>query len=657
MANLYGWAGKILRADLTAGTTTDVPTSNYVPKFIGGGGICAKVAWDELTPDIGAFDAKNELIFMNGPVAGTLVPAAGRVHIGFISPATYPTEDYVKSNFGGHWGSELRFAGYDGIIVEGKATKPVWIWINDGKAEIKDASEYWGLDSYSVQQAIRNDLGSNRIQIATIGPAGENLMRHSVVLTDAGNAAGMGGAGAVMGSKKLKAIAVRGTGGVEVAKPDELAEYALWVKRQMYRPEARPAFGFDQIGVHRLGSGGSTDKARLDLFKKDTYQAGACFGCPIGCRTFFSVPDNIRPGVSNFCVANWYRSDDKKRHGENTSAYIKAMDILDALGPDVREIKRIIAWLKACYKEGSLTPEETGITFDDLGEYECAERLMKKVSYREGFGDKLAEGVCRASAALGKIGWESIDQINRGFEGGYRPRVWPTSALEAAMDNNHRKEMYHTWAARTIRKNPTFRSGTGWCTVEEWVAVLKEVFGREDVIDHIGDAYYAPNKGWLAQWTENYRTATVVGMELCDWAYPMWWSWYSEEPNRRGFSPQAEARMFSLVTGVDMDVDAMLKAGERIRNLERAIMVREGRRRDDDTLTDVFFTKASSKSHTSPGPDGVFVENVRTLDRDKFEGLKDAYYTERGWDLATGIPTRAKLEELDMKDVADELGV
>jgi aldehyde:ferredoxin oxidoreductase len=134
----------------------------------------------------------------------------------------------------------------------------------------------------------------------------------------------------------------------------------------------------------------------------------------------------------------------------------------------------------------------------------------------------------------------------------------------------------------------------------------------------------------------------------------MWWTWYSEKPNRRGFSPEAEAKMYSLVTGLDMDLDGMLEAGERIRNLERAIMVREGRRRADDTFGDEFFDKAR-EDFTVPGPDGAFVKETRALDRSKFEKLKDAYYTERGWDLKTGIPTRAKLEELGLKDVANKL--
>jgi len=655
MAKSYGWTGKILRVDLTTGKITDIPTSDYTEKFIGGTGIIAKLIWDEVPPELSALDPENRLIFMTGPMAGTIVPAAARVHIGCISPMSYPTEDYIRTNFGGHWGAELKFAGYDGIIVQGKANKPVWLWINDGKAEIRDASKYWGLDLYTTQQTIQNDMGSRRVQVVGIGPGGENLVRFAAIGTDNGNFAGVGGAGAVMGSKNLKAIAVRGTGGVEVAKPDELQQYAYHIRRQIYRPDARPPFGLYLFGSHRMGHGTTEDRDLSQSLMQDTLKARACYGCPYACRPFWSVPDGVKPGLSNFCsgASGMTRVPDYQRHGKYTLAYVKAFGFTDAMGIDTRETQRMCTWLRDCYSEGLLTPEETGISFDDAGEYECAERMVKTIVYREGFGDKLAEGVLRTSDSLGKLGWELIDQINRGFESGYFPQIWPTSALEAACDSSHRKEFYHTWATKFMRFHP--QDSGGVVTLEEWMNVVKEVLGRVDVVDHIGDAYYAPNKAWLAKWTEDYKTAVSGAMELCDWIYPRFWSWYSDKPNRMGFSPEAETRLFSLTTGVDMDVKTMLKTGERIRGgLERAIMVREGRKREDDTLTDEWFTQIKDNL-PAPGTDGNFVPTTRAIDREKFENLKEAYYTERGWDLKTGMPTRAKLEELDLKEVADGL--
>lgn len=657
MAKLYGWTGKILRVDLSTEKVSIVPTSDYSDNFIGGTGIIAKIFWDEVAPEVGAFDPANKLVFMTGPMAGTIVPASARVHVGCISPMSYPTEDYIRTNFGGHWGAELKFAGFDGIIIQGMASRPVWLWIHDGQVEIKDASDYWGLDLYTTEETIQADLGSKRVKVAGIGPGGENLIRFAVIGTDNGNFAGVGGAGAVMGSKKLKAIAIRGTGKVEVAYPEELREYAYYIRRLMYRPEARPPWGLYLFGNHRMGHGTLEDIALKESLMQDTLKARACYGCPLACRPFWSVPDGIKPGLSNFCSAavGITRIPDFERHGRYTTAYVKAFGLRDALGLDVREMQRMCTWLRDCYRDGVLNPKEIGLSFDDAGEYECAERMATTIAYRRGFGDTLAEGTLRAADVLGKRGWSLIDQINRGFESGYHPRIYPTSALEAACDSSHRKEFYHTWATKVMRFHP--QDSGGVVTLEEWVNGVKDIFDRTDIIDHVGDAFYASNKGWLAKWTEDYKTAVSGAMELCDWMYPRFWSWYSNEPNRRGFSPKGEARLFSLTTGRDMDVSEMLTIGERIRGgLERAIMIREGRRRGEDTLTDKWFNEPR-ENYPSPGADGVFVPVTRTIDRDKFETLKDAYYNERGWDLTTGIPTRAKLEELGLKEVADELGI
>jgi len=657
MAELYGWAGKILRVDLTTEKITEIPTSDYSEKYIGGTGVIARIAWDEMPPEVGAFDPRNKLIFMTGPMAGTLVPAAARVHVGCISPMSYPTEDYIRSNFGGHWGAELKFAGYDGIVIQGKASRPVWLWLNDGEAEIRDASKYWGMDLYSTEEAIQKDMRSMKVQVLAIGPAGENLVRFAVIGTDNGNIAGVGGAGAVMGSKNLKAIAVRGTQEVKVAKPDELYRYSQYIRRLIYRPDARPPWGLYLHGSHRQGAGTVESDALKENLMKDTMKARACYGCPMACRPFWSVPDGIKPGLSNICSAatGITRIPDYERHGKYTTSYVKGFGLTDALGMDCREIQRMCTWLLDCYREGILTPQETGISFDDAGEYECTERMVNAIAFRKGFGNTLAEGVLRTSNALGGTGWELIDQINRGFESGYHPRIYPTSALEAACDSSHRKEFYHTWATKVMRFHPQDPGGV--VTLDEWVNVIAQIFGRKDIIDHTGDEYYAANKAWLAKWTEDYKTAVSGAMELCDWIYPRFWSWYSDQPNRKGFSPEAEAKLFALTTGVDMDVKEMLKVGERIRGgLERAIMVREGRRRGDDTLTDKWFTEPR-ENYPAPKASGEFVPVTRTIDRDKFEKLKDAYYDERGWDVKTGIPTRTKLEELGLRDVADELGV
>ena len=668
-----GWVGNILRVDLTANKISKVNTFDYVPRLVGGWGIMAKIMWDELSEDTGAFDPENRIVFMTGPLTGTLVPGAGRAEIGTISPLTYtfdgPTEDYVRSGIGGRWAPELKFSGFDGIIIQGRSEKPVWIFVNDGNAEIRDAAELWGQDTYSVQETIWKELGSKKVKVICIGPAGERRIRFATIATDNGNHAGVGGIAAVMGSKNLKAIAVRGTGKIAMSKPDELYGLARKMHRYRLRPEARPPFGLYGANQHRLGHGGEAkDRELIEHWKKDTIKAKACWGCPVACMPVFSVPDGIRPGISNCCSGmSRFRKASKKFYGGYTKNYMKVVGLMDGYGINCHEIDSIIKWLEGCYASGRLSEKDTGISLKDYGSYESFESLLKMVVEREGFGDLLAEGVNRASNALGKIGTEFIENVNRGFHEVYYPRILPTSALVAAFESSLRLSLYHTWATRILTKHIQEPSGRGWLTNEEWVGRIKEIFGTEKVMDHTDEGFYRPDKAYLAKWTEDYKTAGAGCFILCDWVMGHFWSWYSDEPNRRDPSLENESQAFSLVTGSDMDGSGMLKAGERVRNLERAIMVREGRRRANDTLADYCFTEtqgqeAASKVNTSmlvpgrvPGPDGNWISVNRALDKEKWHQLKDAYYTERGWDLTTGIPTRARLEDLDLKDIADDM--
>jgi len=662
---MYGWTGTILRVDLSTGEISEVSTAHYVPRLIGGWGIMAKIAWDELSPEIGAFDPNNRIMFMTGPLTGTLVPGTGRGEIATISPITYsfkgPTEDYVRSGIGGKWAPELKFAGYDGIIVQGTAPKPVWLSITDGKVELRDAQKLWGLNTYATQEAIWDELGSKKVKVVCIGPAGERLVRFATIATDNGNHSGVGGTGAVMGSKKLKAIAIRGTGGVAVAKPEELYELTFRMHKAKYRADARPPDGL--FVKHRMGHGGPMDRELREHEKKDTIKSIACWGCPIGCRMVFSVPDGIVPGISNFCsVLSTARRPTRTYQGRYTKNYLKVVGLMDGNGVGSHDINFTINWLRGCYEAGLLSEKDTGISLEDYGSYEFFERLITTIVSREGFGDLLAEGVHRASDALGKIGKQFINDINRGFKESYQPRNFPTSALLAAVESSARLSLYHTWANRIVMKHGEESDGRGWLSNDEWVSRIKELLGTDTVIDHSNEGYYRPDKAFLAKWTEDYKTATAGGLILCDSAMAHFWSWYSDEPNRRDPSLEHESQAFSLVTGVNMDPAGMLKAGERVRNVERAIMVREGRRREDDTLAEYCFTTPQKKGITDskitgrvPGPDGHWIEVERAIDREQWERLKDAYYQERGWDPLTGIPTRAKFEELDLKDIAEGL--
>jgi len=200
-----GWVGKILRVDLTSRKISEASSYDYVPKFLGGRGLGAKICWDEVPPEVGAFDPENRIIFATGPLQGTLAPTSGRFMVLGKAAQTAPVESFCRSGVGGHWAPELKWAGYDALIVQGKSEKPVYLWITDQKAEILDATRLWGLDTYQTQQMIWKIHG-NKTRVMVIGRAGENRSRIACILTDSGDASGQGGFGGVMGSKNLKAI-------------------------------------------------------------------------------------------------------------------------------------------------------------------------------------------------------------------------------------------------------------------------------------------------------------------------------------------------------------------------------------------------------------------------------------------------------------------
>ena len=193
-----GWVGKILRVDLTNSKISEVSTFDYVPRFLGGRGLGAKICWDEVSLEVGAFDPENRLIFATGPLQGTLAPSSGRLMVVGKSPQTGPVESYARSGVGGHFAPQLKWAGYDALIIQGRASKPVYLWITDQKAEILDAAGLWGLDTYQTQQTIWK-LHGDKTRVMVIGKAGENRSRIACILTDTGDAAGQGGFGGVMG--------------------------------------------------------------------------------------------------------------------------------------------------------------------------------------------------------------------------------------------------------------------------------------------------------------------------------------------------------------------------------------------------------------------------------------------------------------------------
>lgn len=644
MTEMYGWTGKILRVDLSSGKISHIDTSQYVPQFIGGLGIATKIAWDELKPGTGPFDPDNMLMVMVGPLTGTLASGAGRVEVMGLAPQQHPPV-FSRSGMGGHWGPELKYAGFDGIVVQGKAAKPVYIWIDDDKVEIRDASNIWGTGIYATTTALRTIHGS-KTRVIACGQAGERLSRIAVIQTETGNAAGQGGFGGVMGSKNLKAIAVRGTGGVRLAKPAEFLELCLNASREGGRP---------------LALGSEEEHSKPEEYGV-SYRRRKCGFCITPCihEIHMNVPGEASSGVYTTARQCWGYSASYRAH-------IEARAITSDYGINGWEVSYgIVPWLQLCRQHGLIdkidgveipVPEKPIEYLSDCAPYpaEFLKVLLHNIAFREGaIGDALADGACYAADRLfdGK-GKPLLDHIyprhagQTAHWGGhwgpggivYYP-WWLPPILQWCVDTRDpANDSTHQWTEHVQNYLPQSGPNRGPFSLEKVRAVCAKVYGNPDVGDPAFEYDPPEAKAIPAIWHHN-RGMIVDSLILCDNENTRVFSMLSED----GAADTAlMSRLFSIGTGIETSEQQLDKAGERIFNLLRAIDIRNydrGRKIDEQTIDGFMY----------PGKDdGVM------MDRDKFLKLLDKYYEIRNWNERNGWPTRAKLEELGLKEVADEL--
>jgi aldehyde:ferredoxin oxidoreductase len=653
VSETYGWTGKILRVDLSSGEVSTVDTMKYVPDFVGGVGVASRIAWEELSPGVDAFDPENMLFAMVGPLTGTLASGAGRVEVLGIAPQQHPSV-FSRSGMGGHWGPELKYAGYDGVIVQGKAENLVYLWIHDGQVEILDASNLWGRGTYGTTKALRAIHGSGT-KVISCGQAGEHLSRIAIIQTETGNAAGQGGFGGVMGSKNLKAIAVRGTMGVRIARPKEFFDLCMNASRE----------GLRRIGFYRRRRGGD----RRDWTGVQVDQAGnvfrrrKCGFCATPCQ--YRVIENVQatdgssvPSVAQQCWGYM---------GASRSVDPVARAITSDYGLNGWEITYgIIPWLQMCKQHGLIdkiddldipVPDEPIKYLRDTQPYpsEFIHALLHKMAFREGeVGDALADGACYAADRLfGGAGISLLDRIyprhcgqtehwagHWGPGGGIYWPWWLPPVLQWCIDTRDpANDSIHQWTEHVQHFMPESGPHQGPLPVEKVRAVCAKVYGNPDILNRAYEYDPPELKAIPAIW-HSHRGMIVDSLILCDREHTRVFSMSSED----GAADTAMmSKLFSLCTGYDFSEKDLDRAGERIWNQLRAIDVRNfGRNRDVDESTLGGFMH--------PGKDdGV------ELDREKFLKLLDKYYELSGWDLTNGCPTRARLEELGLGDAADEL--
>ena len=647
---IYGWVGHILWVDLSRGRAHTLKTLDYGPAYIGGRGIAARIAWEHIPPGTGAFDPENLLMILTGPLTGTTAPFSGRTTVAGLSPQGYPHEWFSRANLGGHWGPALKYAGFDGLIIRGRADHPVYLWIEDGKVEIRDAAHLWGLGAIEAQQRLIADLGED-VRVLAIGQAGEHLSRIATINSETGSAAGQGGFGAVMGAKNLKAIAVRGTGRIRIAHPD------LFLRRcKAIAKEVRTG--------SRWSRGVRLDPEKVKVYGQKwqacTQQCGMCCG-PLNCRGYTRVKGPISGRVLSGqfqCVANFFPGLPHTFYDWNIGfeAGFELRHLSDNYGLNQWDlVLGIIPWLRLCKEAGLITTlDGLPLNFDDP--HVWAE-LMRRIAYREGVGDALAEGGRRAPAILG-FGEELADSLYLawGYAGhwdGHGDRAnrivfpfWLVPALQWAVDTRDPFNSSHGYVSLTMHWSPLFNEeGLSWDKIKN---VAQRLYGSAVSVD--------PKSGYEAKaapavW-HGHRSALKDSVTVSDCVFPVILSFNSPTGLARADGmegPNFEYHLFTAATGMDLGLDDFERAGERIFNLERAIQVRQfGRCRADDEMVIPYFQRMEWWENPLLG-------KRCALDRNRFLHLMDEYYELRGWDCATGRPTFAKLKELGLSDVAEEL--
>lgn len=596
----FGYWNKILHVDLATGTTSvEEPGDAFYRKYGGGRGFIGHYLLKLVPAGADPLGPNNVLVFAPGVLTGAPVPGAGRHSVGAKSPLS---GGFGEAEAGGFWGSELKRAGWDAIVVHGASARPVYLWINEDRAEIRDASHLWGKVTGDVEEAIHAELGDPRIRVAQIGPAGENLVRFANVANDLNEFAGRSGLGAVMGSKKLKAIAVRGKTPVRIADQPALLAISKWVSNtvdQVHR-------GFHEYGTggamqgksldggiptlnYRLGTFEGTDKIDAIAIKEEVrIDMGACFACSVRCKKVVQIEMREEDaGVTRKGVKiavdpqHRYRVDPKYGGPEYESlaslgtnlgvddivAVCKSNELCNMMGMDTISAGSTIAWAMEAYEKGVLTPEDTDGVKLEFRDGDAVVQMLRMIARREGIGDLLAEGSQRAAA---KIGQGSEDYLTT------------VKGMEMAMhDPRHMAAMRASY-------------------------LLAPTGG-----DH------------MRQTGDKNGLRNQVGM--CHFL---------------AYDDDQTAQILNAVTGWGIDAAEMVATAHRGLTLARLFNMREGMTRADDRLPKRF-------SEDLPKHKGLTGEELGEIVTD--------YYVEQGWDPETGAPTRETVRALGIE--ADAVGL
>ncbi|MBM4445095.1 MAG: hypothetical protein FJ020_07315 [Chloroflexi bacterium] len=631
----FGYAGSILKIDLSSRAVSKESTLDYACRFPGGRGLAARLYWDSVPPGASAFSPENTLILATGPLAGVPVIGGSRWVVCAKSPSTTP-QHFGSANMGGNWGLTLKGAGYDALLIQGKAERPTYLLLQDGAVEFRDASAFQGRGAIETREVIRSQRGDST-SVAAIGPAGEKLVTFATVSAD-NDAAGSCGMGAVMGSKNLKAIAVTGrpVTNMPVARPEKLKD--LTTRFSGFGTELMSVVGTMEFRI----TGPQTEKA-------------PCFGCLGNClRRSYRTAGGQR-GKFMCQPATFYRPMAEGFYGPGLDVPFQAARLCDEYGLDTMTVSMMVLWLYRCLKAGILSDAETGIPTSRLGSLEFIETLVKKISFRQGFGDVMANGLLEAAPQVGKGASEQIVRFlsKGGMPNITDPRLYVTTAMLHAMEPRPPQVQLREISVAVTRWIAWLKGSDVKVSTETLRRIARDFWGSEAAADFTTQEGKALAAGMI-QDREHAKECLV----LCSFLWPVLDIANSDD---HAGDPTMESQILSAVTGNDIDEQDLYRTGRRAFNLQRAIMIRDGHRgKADDTIPEAWFTvplkgDAVNPDCLVPGKDGQPVSRRGAeVDRREFESTREGYYRLRGWD-ATGLPTRETLRGLDLADIADDL--
>jgi aldehyde:ferredoxin oxidoreductase len=610
---MLGYANRILHVDLSSRKTWTEPLKEeYAKKYIGGIGLGMRLLLDHSRPSVDPFDPENPLVLATGPFSGSMVPTGGNGHA-FVSksPLTFAMGE-AKSH--GHFGTEMKRAGYDAIIFHSKAEKPVYLWIDDDAVQLMDAKHLWGRSPQETEDAIRDELKDFYIRVAAIGPAGERLVRIACIINDKTRAAGRTGLGAVMGSKNLKAIAIRGSKDVQVADPERLLELVKVQHERMKGPAARKyrTLGTPEnvLVLQKLAAMPTNNftRATFDgaerisgeyLNERFVAKIIACNSCAMRCEHIAVVPEGPYKGTTTRVEYEPLWAIGPNCGVGNLDAILKGMDLGNYYGVDTISIGGIVGFAMDLYEHGLITKEDLGGLELKFGNSEAMVEMIKRICLREGFGNVLAEGVRLAADRFDKDAYKYAVHIKGMEMSGYDIRGLKTAALGYAV---------------SFRGADHNRHGAYSPDVSGKVNRFKAEKGRGKLVRETEDLY-----------------AVIDSLIVCKFSRGTYFEGYKDL-----------AALYNAVTGIEMTAEELQKAGERINNLGRLFNIREGLSRKDDTLP--------WKVMNVPIPDEGIAKGSFVSQAD-LDLLLDDYYEVRGW-TKNGVPKVDTLTKIGMEDLA-----